>query len=364
MAEENLGEKTEQPTPKRIKELREKGEVAKSRELPSVAVLLAGLVGLSLFSSYMYANMQILMKESLSEPMLNILIDPNEFMVFVHRVMKIFMVIVCPIMGAVCITAVLSNVLQVGFILSAKVIKPKASKINPIKGFERLFSKQSMMELFKTLLKLGIVGVVAYLSVKGEMENLLVLGGLEFNVMVRYIAVTILGISIKCSLAMVFIVVLDYAFQHWDFQKRIKMSKQEIKDEFKKSEGDPLIKARIKSIQMEMARRRMMQAVPEADVVITNPTHLAVAIKYDSMQMGAPKVLAKGPGAIAGRIKSLAEKHGIPIVENKPLAQNLYKLVDIGREIPPSLFHAVAEVLAYIYKLKQVHRTSGLGRQG
>lgn len=364
MADDNLGEKTEQPTPRRKRELREKGEVAKSRELPSVAVLLAGLVTLALFGASMNTNMQILMKETFTLPMLETLIDSNQFVLFFQQKMTIFFYIVCPIMGSVCITAVLSNVCQVGFILSAESIKPKASKIDPIKGFGRLFSKQSLMELIKSLLKLGIVGIVAYLSVKGEMEALPALGGLEFHAMVRYLAVTIFKISIKCALAMVVIVVLDYAFQRWDFEKRIKMSKQEIKDEFKKSEGDPLIKARIKSIQLEMARRRMMQAVPQADVVITNPTHLAVAIQYDGTTMGAPKVLAKGAGAIARKIKAVAESHGIPIVENKPMAQNLYKLVEIGREIPPSLFHAVAEVLAYIYRLKQGRKTFGLGRQG
>ena len=162
-------------------------------------------------------------------------------------------------------------------------------------------------------------------------------------------------IFIRCSLAMLVLVIIDYAFQRWEFENRIKMTKQEVKDEFKKSEGDPLIKSRIKRIQMEMARKRMMQAVPDADVVITNPTHLAVALKYDSSTMNAPKLLAKGAGKIAEKIRYLASEHKIPVLENKELARNLYSLVEVGQEIPPNLYQTVAEILAYIYRLKPNH---------
>ncbi|MDY7034716.1 MAG: flagellar biosynthesis protein FlhB [Thermodesulfobacteriota bacterium] len=354
MAEKSFEDKTEQPTPKKRLDARKKGEVAKSKELPSVAVLLSALLSLSLFGSFIYSHIQTIMREALSLPTLNDLNMPD-FMAFAQNIITLFILAMSPLFAGIVIMAVLSNIMQVGFMLSGESIKPKFSKLNPIKGFGRLFSKQSFMELVKSLLKLAIVGCVAYITLKGEMKNLSHIGELQFNSMIHYILITIFKIFIRCTLAMIFLVVIDYAFQKWDFEKKLKMSKKEVKDEFKRTEGDPLIKSRIRNIQMQMARKRMMQSVPEADVVITNPTHLAVALKYDGSSMSAPKLLAKGAGEIAGRIRDLAQKNDIPIVENRELAQNLYAMVEIGHEIPHVLFQAVAEVLAYIYKLKGNH---------
>jgi flagellar biosynthetic protein FlhB len=351
MSDDSFQEKTEQPTPRRRQELREKGEVAKSRELPSVAVLLAALISLTLFGSYMYAQVQLIMKGAFALPLLSDLSISN-FMIFVQETTTRYMLILIPLMAAVFIVALLSNIMQVGFILSAESITPKLSKIDPIKGFGRLFSKNALMELFKSLLKLIIVSAVAYYTIKGEMQNVSVLGQMELKAIVYYILIGFFKIFVRCTLAMIFIVIVDYAFQRWEFENRIKMSKQEIKDEFKKSEGDPLVKSRIKSIQMEMSRKRMMQAVPDADVVVTNPLRLAVALKYDSTAMNAPQVIAKGAGKIAEKIRTLAKENDIPVLEKKELAQSLYKLTEIGQEIPPFLYQAVAEVLAYIYKLK------------
>ena len=351
MAEESFEDKTEKATPKKKEEARKKGDVAKSKELPSVAVLLAGLITLTVFGSYMYTHIQTIMRASFSLPISKDLNIP-EFMVFAEKMITLFILTLSPLLAAIFITAVLSNIMQVGFMLSGESIKPKLSKLDPIKGFGRLFSKQSFMELFKSLLKLAIVGGVGYLTVKAEMKNVHLLGDMEFNSIIAYVLLTIFKIFIRCTLAMILLVVIDYAFQKWEFEKKLKMSKKEVKDEFKRTEGDPLIKSRIRSIQMQMARKRMMQEVPKADVVITNPTSLALALKYDSSVMGAPKLLAKGAGEIAKRIRELAEKHDIPVVENKELAQSIYSLVEIGQEIPPTLYEAVAEVLAYIYKLK------------
>ena len=351
MPDKSFEEKTEQPTPKKRQELKEKGEVAKSKELPSVAVLLAALITFSLFGSFMYNHIQMIMKSAFSLPDLN---DFNiiEFLKFAKNIIGRFIILLSPLFAAIFITAILSNIMQVGFILSGESITPKLSKIDPIKGFGRLFSKQAFMEFFKSLLKLTIVGGVAFLTVKGEMKNFALLGDMELNLIFVYILKIFFKIFIRCSLAMIILVIIDYAFQRWEFENRIKMTKQEVKDEFKKSEGDPLIKSRIKSIQMEMARKRMMQDVPEADVIITNPTHLAVALKYDSSSMNAPKLIAKGSRKIAEKIKDVASEHGIPILENKELARNLYSLVEVGQEIPPTLYQTVAEVLAYIYRLK------------
>lgn len=362
MAEESFQEKTEKATPRKRQDVRKKGQVAKSRELSSVAVLLSGLIVLTFFGSYTYSHIHIIMKETFSLPMLNDL-NISDFMVFAQKMITRSILAISPLLAVVFITAVLSNVMQVGFMLSGESIKPKLSKLDPIKGFGRLFSKRSFMELFKSLSKLAIVGGISYLTIKGEFKNVSLLGDMELNSIFSYILITFFKISIRCTLAMIILVIIDYAFQRWEFEKKIKMTKQEIKDEYKKTEGDPLIKSRIKKIQMEMASKRMMQAVPEADVVITNPTHLAVAIKYDGFAMSAPKLLAKGSGIIAKRIKDLAEKHDIPVMEDKELAQSLYSLVEIGQEIPPTLYQAVAELLAYIYKIKGNFGNQVIGNQ-
>jgi flagellar biosynthetic protein FlhB len=351
MPDETFEEKTEQPTPRKRQEVREKGEVAKSRELPSVAVLVAALVTLTVFGSYMSANLQLMMKDAFS---LNISsnMEINDFLPFGRDMINAFLLLVLPVFVAILITAVLSNTIQVGFLVSGEQIKPKFSKVDPIKGFKRLFSKQSFMELLKSLIKLFIVGAVAYVTIRHEMEHVPSFGEMELTSIISYILRTIFTLFIRCTLAMIFIVIMDYAFQRWEFEQRIKMTKKEVKDEYKRTEGDPLVKSRIKSIQMQMARQRMMQKVPEADVVISNPTHLANALKYDHAEMDAPRLVAKGAGEVARKIREIAEEHHIPIIENRPLAKSLYSLVELGHEIPPSLYQAVAEVLAYIYRLR------------
>ena len=355
MTEQSFEEKTEEPTPKKRQEVKEKGEVAKSKELPSVTVLLAALISLSLFGSFMYNHIQIIMKGAFSFPDIHNFEIP-ELLKFAQNIIGRFIILLSPLFAAIFITAILSNIMQVGFIVSGESITPKLSKIDPIKGFGRLFSKQSFMELIKSLLKLTIVGGIAFLTIKGEMKNFALLGEMEINSIFIYILKIFFKIFIRCSLAMIILVIVDYAFQKWEFENRIKMTKQEVKDEFKKSEGDPLIKSRIRSIQMEMARKRMMRNVPEADVVITNPTHLAIALKYDSSTMIAPKVVAKGSRKIAQKIKDVALEHEIPILENKVLARNLYPLVEVDQEIPPAFYQTVAEVLAYIYRLKSNYK--------
>ena len=351
MAEEASGEKTEKPTPKKREDIRKKGEVAKSKELSSVVVLFSGLFAMGIYGSFMLSKVQEITKSLLSNPTITDL-TIHGVMEFSRHLIISFVVILAPLLAAVFAGAVLSNIAQVGFMVSGELIKPKFSKLNPFKGLKRLVSMQSVMELFKSMVKLIIVGATAYLTITHEMDNVSMLGELELVSIFHYIFATFYKIFLKCSIAMLVLVVIDYAYQRWEFEKRIKMSKQEIKDEYKKTEGDPQVKSRIRAIQMEMARKRMMQDVPKADVIITNPTHFAVAIKYNGLEMNAPKVIAKGAGEIAARIKSLAADHNIPVVENKELARNLYKLVEIGREIPADLYQAVAGVLAYIYKLK------------
>lgn len=353
MAEESFEEKTEKATPRRQEEARKKGEVAKSRELASTAVLLAGLVALMLSGSYIYNQVQAIMADTFTQIASRDL-AASDFIAFAERAIRTSMLAIVPVLGAVFFAAIASNVLQIGyFVFSAESITPKLSKLNPIKGLGRLFSKQSFMELFKSLVKLGIIGGIAYITIKGETENTFMLGDMDVRSILTYTLSTIFEIFFKCTLAMVFLVIIDYAFQKYEHERKLKMTKKEIKDESKLTEGDPMVKSRIRSIQREIARKRMMQAVPDADVVITNPTHLAVALKYDSDRMGAPVVLAKGAGLVAEKIRDIASSHGIPIVEDKEIARSIFAAVEVGQEIPSTLWHAVAEIMAYVYGLRK-----------
>lgn len=351
MADETFEERTEKPTPRKREEVRQKGEVAKTRELPVTAVLLSGALALGAMGSFTYGEVSKITTQILSFSIIRG-DGVGDLLLLLEACVRAFLLALSPILAVVFISAILSNVLQVGFVFSLEAIKPKLSKVNPIKGLERLFSKQSLMELFKSILKLLIIGIVAAVSVSKELGGLADLGDMELPSVALHTLSSVFTIVLKCGLAMMVLVALDYAFQRWEFEKRIRMTRQEIKEELKKSEGDPLIKARVRSIQREMARRRMMQSVAKADVVITNPTHLAVALSYQSRNMNAPQLVAKGAEKIAEKIKEVAKKHGVPIVENKKLAQSLYTMVELGHEIPGTLYQAVAEILAYVYRLK------------
>ena len=351
MAEESFQEKTEKATPQRREEVRRKGEVAKSRELPSVLVLLSGALAISAMGSFTYRKVAGLAGEILSFSAIQG-DGLNDLLLLLETCVHAFLLAMSPLLAVVFVTALAANVAQVGFMLAPEVIKPKFSKVNPLKGFGRLFSKQSLMELIKTLLKLLIIGLVATWSIRNEMAGLADLGDMDLLCVAMHLLLGIFRIVVKCALAMMVVVGLDYGFQRWEFEKRIRMTRQEVKEELKKSEGDPLIKARVKSIQREMARRRMMHSVAKADVVITNPTHIAVALSYRTPEMNAPQLVAKGAEKMAEKIREAAGKHGVPIVENKKLAQTLYAMVELGQEIPGNLYQAVAEILAYVYRLK------------
>jgi flagellar biosynthetic protein FlhB len=256
-------------------------------------------------------------------------------------------------MLTVVIAAILGNVLQIGVLFSAESVTPKISKIDPIKGFQRLFSMRSFVELIKSIFKICIIGTVAYFVVKDETDNVLVLMEQSAWGTMNYLGRISFKILLSTTIVLIALAILDYVYQRWEYEKSLRMTKQEIKDEYKNTEGDPLIKARIRRIQREAAQKRMMSEVPKADVVITNPTHLAIAIKYDHENMQAPMVVAKGANIIAEKIKQIAGENDVLIVEDKPLAQVLYKMVDINDLIPEDLYKAVAEVLAFVYDQKK-----------
>lgn len=248
--------------------------------------------------------------------------------------------------------AVSANVLQKGFVLSAEPIKPQFSRVNPVEGFRRLFSLSSLMEFVKSGLKVLAVGFIGYKVLKGELFRCPEMLSSAPRGMLQYISHASFGLLLKVTIAFMGIAALDFLYQRWDYEKKLRMSRQELKDELKQREGDPQIKARLRSLQRQIARQRMMQRVKEADVVVTNPTRLAVALKYERGRMAAPMVVAKGRGFIAEKIREIATTAGVPIVENKPLAEILFRTVEIGQLIPEALYRAVAEILAYVYRIK------------
>lgn len=353
MAEENFQEKTEKATPKKRSKAREEGQVAKSQEIPSVTIIFVGMFGLLLFGGGIYTNVLGVMRDSfLAVGTPDLEMDMARSLVIADKAIKVFGVTVLPLMASVFMAALLSNFMQVGFFISPKTITPKFSKFNPINGLKRLFGLNTLNELVKSLWKLTIVGIISYWTIQNEFRHLLPIAGTSVASILIYISKVFFKIFMQAITAMIFMAAADYAFQKWQFEKKLKMTRQELKEERKQTEGDPIVKSRIRSVQYQMARRRMMQEVAKADVIITNPVHLALALQYESANMNAPKVLAKGAGAIAERIKVIAATHSIPIIENKGLAQALYGLVDIGDEVPAQFYQAVAEVLAYVYKLK------------
>ena len=352
MADESSGERTERATGRRRDEARKKGQVAKSREIPSVAVLLAALSILYILSTYLFQRLASFMVQSFQK-IGTFSLNPENLLALRGEILWTLFQILSPVFVGVLAVGVLSNYVQVGSLFSLEILKPDLSRLNPIQGFSRLIiSKQGIAELVKSLFKILIIGWVAFSTIQKELPEILTLPEQEVAGIFGYIGLVSSRIFLKTLLVMIGIAVLDYLFQRWSYEKSLRMTKREVKEEFKQTEGDPLIKSRIRSVQRELARRRMMAEVPKADVIITNPTHLAVALQYKKEEMIAPKVLAKGAGWIAEKIKEVAQAHQIPIVENKPLAQVLYKTVELGQTIPSALYQMVADLLAHVYRMK------------
>ncbi len=358
MAQESFQERTEQATPKRREEARKKGQVPKSRELSSVAVLLSGLFTLYWGSSFFMSRMDRMLAYYL-EHLYNHTITLTSMRSMGLLGLTQLATIMAPLFLVITVVSILSNFLQVGPLLTLEPLIPQFSRISPLQGIKRLFSLQALMEFLKSLFKLIVVCWIVYSTVSKGLDRMVPLLDMTPYHIASFIGMVSYEIFWKSCLAMILLSILDYMFQRYDHEKNLKMTKQEVKEEFKQTEGDPHVKSRIRSIQREMARKRMMQEVPEADVVITNPTHLAVALRYEPGQMDAPTVVAKGAGPLAEKIREIARRHSVPVIENKAVAQSLYKLVDIGQVIPDSLFKAVAEIFAYVYRLKGKKAASG-----
>ena len=352
MAEESSQEKTEQATPKRREEARKKGQVARSSELSSVAILMSGILILGALGSYMYTKLSTFMVDVLSNASFVELTLIN-ITVILETWFKQYLWIVGPLIILLVLSALIVNYAQVGILFTAEPLIPKANRISPLSGIKRIFSSKGLVELLKGLFKIAAVAIVTFFTIRAELEGVVSYMDLGVGQIFLSSGDLIQSLFFRIVLLLLIMALLDYAFQRWDYEKNLRMTRQQVKEEFKQQEGDPLITARIRNLQREMSRKRMMDDVSTADVIITNPTHVAVALKYDIENMQAPLVLAKGQRLVAERIKELGRQAGVPLVENKPLAIALFKAVGIGDEIPEDLFKAVAQVLAFVFQLKQ-----------
>ncbi len=348
---ESGGEKTEDASSRKLSKAREEGQVAKSMEIPSVFVLLAGVTTLYAFAFYVYQNLKGVFQFNYHFQVVPEFTSLEAVRLLYVHAERILMTCL-PVFGAVYLTALVANFAQVGFAVSWKALSPKFSRLDPINGFKQKFSSRAVVEFVKTLLKVGVVSLVAYYSIKAEFTDIARLYDNSTGAILLFILKVSFWIFIKVCLIMIVVAVMDYAYQRWKFLEDQKMTKKEVKDETKQTEGDPTVKSRIRQLQHEAARKRMMAEVPDADVVVTNPTRLAVALKYDRLEMEAPVVLAKGAGPIAANIRKIARENEVPLVEDKELARNLYGQVDIGQAVPVEYYQAVAELLAYVYGLK------------
>lgn len=347
------GEKTEKATPKKREDSRKKGQVMKSQDVTSAIVLLSVFLFMFFAAGFIRDRFFLFFNQSFTNYMAIDVLDIDSALLIYADVLGSIAIIMLPIMVVSMMAAVAGNLLQFGLLLTAEPLKFDLKKIDPIKGLKRIFSVRAIVELFKSILKISFIGTVTFLVVYTNVDKVLALAFKSpWDVLTTTAQLTAL-MGIIASFVLLFISILDYLYQKYDYEKNLKMSKQDLKDEHKNIEGDPIVKSRIKQQQREMAMRRMMQEIPDADVIITNPTHYAIAIKYKDGDMEAPLVVAKGVDFVAQKIKMIAKEHDIMTVENRPLARSLYDQVEIGEAIPEEFFKVVAEILAYVYRIQR-----------
>ncbi|MCB9025963.1 MAG: flagellar biosynthesis protein FlhB [Bdellovibrionaceae bacterium] len=349
MADSDQGEKTEDPTQQRRDDFRKRGQVAHTKELASVLIIFTAILSIWMLSRFFLVQITEVFEMSFG----NFVANKSESIAapFIFAVKKTIF-LVAPVCGIVWLVSFASSVLQIGFLSNEEAFKFSLERINPLSGLKRVFSLRSLVEGIKAVFKLIIVGSISYAVFKSEVFIIPKLVNYSVDQLLVYLGEMTLKLFGGVGFFMAVLAGIDYFFQRWDLEQKMKMTKQELKEEIKSREGDPLIKARIRRTQREMSQRRMMDKVPKADVIITNPTHIAVALSYTDL-MVAPTIIAKGADRVAEKIKEIARENNIPIVENKPLARTIFKTLDIGQVIPKELYTAVAEVLSYIYKLKK-----------
>ena len=350
-SKESFQEKTEQPTGKRKQDSRKKGQVAKSMEINSAAILLTGLIALTLWGGTMFSRV-LDTERFLFSQVGQIQITQELLPSYIFAGAKMMASALIPVMLPIVIIGIAVNLLQFGFIFSLEPIRPKLSKISPKQGLQKMLSKRSLVELLKNILKVIIVGWVGYLVVASLADQMIPLMDQNPWAIFYWVCKGVAKIGFYTVFAILILALFDLVYQRWTHTQELKMTKQEVKDEHKQTEGDPKVKAHIPQIQFKTAMQRMMKNVPTADVVITNPTEYAVALAYEESTMRAPIVVAKGKRLTAKRIREIALEYDIPLVENPPLARELYKAVDVDQEVPGNFYQAVAEILAHVYQLR------------
>ncbi len=351
MPEEPLEERTEEPTPRRREEARRKGQIVKSRELSSVAILGTSFFTFLVLSYIFFQQIYIIFNQCLNSYYYDLNI--NTFLTLFNNILGETNKILLPFFLLVSLVAIIVYLVQTGGgVWAYEAINFNFDRINPVEGFKRLFSLTAFFELFKSLAKLAIIIGVSYWIIEKHLNNILKLFGVEIPYLAFSFKVFIKDFITKLLFILTILAVLDWLYTRWDVERKLKLTRQELKEELKQTEGDPWVKSRIRQKQREISRRRMLAEVPKADVVITNPTHYAVALKYEMGKMPAPQVIAKGKDFLAQKIKEIALENKIPVYEDPPLARLLYEKVEIGEYIPEDLYQVVAKVLAYVYKLK------------
>ena len=355
LSDSSSGEKTEEATPKKKRDARKEGQVVKSKEVGLVLTLITVILMINLLGSEVGFRLSEIVKTYIGGAGTILVNEDTLFSLqasITVSVLSLVLMVIVPVM----IVGITANVLQTRFLFTTKPLEPKLSKLNPIQGFKRIFSMKTIVTLVKDILIVIVVGYVLYSIISSSLEELIKLGFIPVDSILLYFQDLIVKIFTNIAVILVVVAILDYGFEFYKHNKDLKMSKQDIKDEMKQSEGDPMIKSKRRQIQREMAMNRMMQDVPDATVVVTNPTHIAVALKYEKGQMSAPMLVAKGGDNVAVKIKEIAKEHDVPVIENKTLARLVFKEVEIGHEISSDMYQAVAEVLAMVLKLKKKKR--------
>jgi flagellar biosynthesis protein FlhB len=348
----SAGERTEEATPKRRQEARDKGQVFKSTELIGASTLFATYLVLKSFGAFMAGHVLVFAQTLWVQGPQQDWSEAGVRLILL-RTMGTAALVAAPVLLTAVIVGVAANVVQVGFLFTLQPIMPQFERMSPIAGLKRMFSVRTLVELGKSLFKVIIISYIGYKTVISDIDKFPALINLEVVQTVTFMTTLVSSLLLWASLSMLVMALADYVFQRYDYAQSLRMSKHDVKEESKQVEGNPEIKRRIRQKQREMARGRMMQDIKKADVVVTNPTHFAVALAYQQGEMSAPKVLAKGQGFVALRIRELAKEYDVPMVENKPLARELHHSVEVGQEVPAELYQTIAEVLAFVYQLKQ-----------